>query len=104
VATVFNSINFGVLAYFGGATIKEQRISPRHRVLLAGAIEFGPTAIPCVVRNLSETGAAIEANTPLWYPEQFILWIERDNSRRRCHIVWRKEKRVGVQFDEGRPA
>jgi hypothetical protein len=87
------------LRYVEAVAIKEQRISPRHRVLLAGAIEFGPTSIPCVVRNLSETGAAIEANTPLWFPEQFTLWIERDNSRRRCHIVWRREKRIGVHFE-----
>jgi PilZ domain len=69
-------------------------------VLLAGAIEFGPTSIACVIRNLSETGAAIEANTPLWFPDRFVLWIERDNSRRGCHIVWRREKRIGVHFDE----
>jgi PilZ domain len=73
-------------------------------VLLTGEIQFGPTSIPCVVRNLSETGAAIEANSPLWFPDQFILWIERDNSRRWCRIVWRRDKRIGVHFDESRPA
>ena len=40
-----------------------------------------------------------EATTPLWFPEQFFLRMDRDGSRRKCHIVWREEKRIGVQFD-----
>ena len=81
------------------AGTREQRVAPRHRVLLAAAIEFGPSRVPCTVRNLSEGGARIEATTPLWFPEQFFLRMDRDGRRRRCHIVWREEKRIGVQFD-----
>jgi len=51
---------------------------------------------------MSESGAEIEANTPLWFPEQFTLRIDRDGSRRPCHVVWRREKRVGVQFENVR--
>ena len=36
----------------------ETRIAPRHRVMKAGTIEFGSSAIDCVVRNLSITGTA----------------------------------------------
>jgi hypothetical protein len=97
---------------------KQSRGASRQRVLFAAAIEFGTASIPCTIRNISETGAAIEANTPLWFPEQFTLRIDRDGSRRpshyratiwmrlshldcraACHVVWRREKRVGVQFD-----
>jgi len=78
---------------------KQPRVASRQRVLFAAAIEFGTASIPCTIRNISETGAAIEAVTPLWFPEQFTLRIDRDGSRRPCHVVWRREKRVGVQFD-----
>src|SRR5882672_12517012 len=36
----------------------ETRIAPRHRVMKAGTIEFGSSAIDCVLRNLSITGTA----------------------------------------------
>ncbi len=78
---------------------KQARVASRRRVLLTAAIEFGSTSIPCTLRNICETGAAIEVNTPLWFPEQFTLRIDRDGSRRPCHVVWRREKRAGVQFD-----
>ena len=37
-----------------------RRVAPRRKVLKAGTIEFADTAIPCTVRSLSATGAAIE--------------------------------------------
>jgi PilZ domain len=79
---------------------KRPRRTSRHRMLFAAAIGFGTTSIPCTIRNISETGAAIEVNSPLWFPEQFTLRMDRDGSRRPCHVVWRREKRIGVQFDE----
>jgi hypothetical protein len=44
----------------------EHRIAPRRRVLKAGSISFGGGAIDCTVRNISETGAALEVVTPLF--------------------------------------
>jgi len=75
------------------------RGASRRRVLFAAAVEFGTTSISCIIRNISETGAAIEVNSPLWFPEQFTLRIDRDGTRRPCHIVWRRDKRIGLQFD-----
>jgi hypothetical protein len=77
----------------------EHRIAPRSRVLKAGTIEFGGTAIPCTVRNISASGAALEVNSPLWFPDSFTLEIASERLRKPCHIVWRKEKRIGVTFD-----
>ena len=48
--------------------MNEHRTAPRKRVLKAGTIEFGGGAIDCTVRNLSETGAAIEIMSPLYIP------------------------------------
>jgi hypothetical protein len=74
------------------------RIAPRRRVLKAGLIECGGEAIACTVRNVSETGAAIEVVTPLYIPDRFTLVIPSERSRRPCKIVWRKESRIGIAF------
>jgi PilZ domain len=71
----------------------------RHRVLKAGTIEFGGGAMDCTVRNLSETGAALEVTSPLFIPDRFTLFVKNGQLKRPCHIVWRKEKRIGVAFD-----
>jgi len=78
----------------------EHRSSPRHRVLKAGTIEFSGSKIDCVIRNISATGAAIEVKSPIWFPNSFVLAVASDGTERRCHIVWREEKRIGVAFDE----
>jgi hypothetical protein len=82
-----------------GAVMNEQRVAPRHRVLKAGTISFGGSAIDCTVRNLSETGAALEVVTPLFIPNRFTLLIPTQPLKRPCHIVWRRERRIGVAFD-----
>jgi hypothetical protein len=77
----------------------ERRIKSRHRVLKAGTIEFGGGAIDCTVRNFSDTGAALDVTSPVGIPEHFTLVVPADGTHRPCHVVWRKEKRIGVRFD-----
>jgi hypothetical protein len=67
--------------------------------LEAGTIEFVGGTINCVVRNLSVTGAALEVSDQTGIPERFILVMPEDGLRLLCHIVWRKEYRIGVAFD-----
>ncbi len=76
----------------------EHRVSPRHRVLKAGTIEFGGGAIDCTIRNLSERGAALEVASPVGIPDQFDLVILAEHLHRCCRVIWRKEKRIGVAF------
>ena len=75
------------------------RFAPRRRTLKAGTIEFSGGGIDCTVRNVSETGAALEVVSPLFIPDRFTLFVPSDQFKRRCHVVWRKEKRIGVEFD-----
>jgi hypothetical protein len=82
-----------------GAPVDEHRIATRHRILKAGTISFSGSGIDCTVRNLSETGAALEVVTPLFIPDRFTLVIPSAQLSRPCHIVWRKERRMGVAFD-----
>ena len=77
----------------------ETRIAPRRRTLKAGTIEFGGGCIDCTVRNISATGAALDVVTPLFIPDRFTLFVPSEQLKRPCHIVWRKEKRIGVTFD-----
>ena len=78
--------------------MEEHRIAARHRVLKAGKIEFGGGAIDCTVRNLSSTGAALDVTSPLGIPAQFTLVA--DGQHLPCRVVWRKEKRIGIAFDQ----
>ena len=77
------------------------RIAPRRRVLKAGSIQFGGGggSIDCTVRNLSDTGAALEVVTPLFIPDRFTLVVQTEQLQRSCRIIWRKQKRIGVAFD-----
>jgi PilZ domain len=76
----------------------DNRINPRHRVLKGAKIEFGGGAIDCTIRNLSETGAALDVTSPLGIPTEFTLVAE--GVHRPCRVVWRKEKRIGITFDK----
>jgi hypothetical protein len=76
----------------------EHRIATRHRVLKAGKIHFGGGSIDSTVRNVSETGAALDVTSPLGIPTEFTLVT--DGNHLLCHIVWRKEKRIGVAFEK----
>lgn len=79
--------------------LENHRAAPRHRVLKAGSIEFNGGAIDCTVRNVSDTGAALEVASPAGVPESFWLVLQGDHTRRYCRVAWRTAKRVGVAFD-----
>lgn len=78
--------------------MSDNRRKPRQRILKGGRIDFGAGAVDCVVRNLSETGAALEVESPIGIPQTFDLIIIADRSRKRSQVVWRKERRLGVRF------
>jgi hypothetical protein len=52
----------------------------------------------CIVRNLSETGAALDIPYAVIVPHEFNLIIEGNEASRDCRVVWRKENRLGVEF------
>lgn len=78
--------------------MNEHRVAPRRRLLKAGRILFNGGGIDCTVRNISETGAALEVASPVGIPQDVILVVEADKFKRECKVVWRKEKRIGVIF------
>jgi hypothetical protein len=82
----------------GALALESNRASSRHRVLKAGSIEFNGGTIDCVVRNVSDTGAALEVASPLGIPQAFNLVITGNRNIYRCEVKWRTETRIGVAF------
>jgi PilZ domain len=78
--------------------MEDHRSTPRHRVLKAATISFGGGAISCTIRNLSDSGASLEVESPIGIPETFALVM--DSGGRRCRVIWRREKRIGVRFTD----
>jgi hypothetical protein len=77
----------------------QTRGATRFNVLGAGTIEFDGGEVDCVVRDMSIAGAALDVPSSSSIPEHFTLALRADRQRIPCHIVWRKEERIGVAFD-----
>jgi two-component system chemotaxis response regulator CheY len=77
----------------------DRRSATRTRVLKSGKILLGKHAVPCTVRNVSETGACLEVQTTAGVPSDFILIIGNDPERT-CKTIWRDHRKLGVQFKE----
>ena len=80
----------------------EKRNSPRRRALKAGIVSLnnGNITLPCVVRDISETGAKLKVDTGRHPPDQFQLQIELDGLLAECTVVWRDGQQLGVEFVE----
>ena len=77
----------------------EHRRSPRLRTIKGGSIIFGLTAtIDCIIRNMSDAGASLEVANPGGIPGEFTLLIRPEIIKRKCHVVWRTGRRIGVRF------
>jgi hypothetical protein len=73
-----------------------RRSEQRLRVFKAGTIEFGGAGIDCTVRNIMAKGATLDVASPVGIPHEITLYVPASQQRRHGHIVWRKEKRIGV--------
>jgi hypothetical protein len=62
-------------------------------------LEGGFAARPCVVRDMSSTGARITIEDPNSLPAKLRLAFARDaRTGRACEVVWRRGKSFGVKF------
>jgi len=75
----------------------ETRIAPSVHVMKAAKIDYDK--YPCTVRDISTTGAALDFPDLVRIPDQFTLIMPEDRLKLPCHVVWRREYRVGVVFD-----
>ena len=77
----------------------ETRVAPRVRVMKAAKINYGGDKYPCVVRDISSTGAALEFSDLIRIPDGFTLIMPDERLKLPCRVVWRRDYRVGVQFE-----
>ncbi len=56
------------------------------------------SAVPCIVRDLSDSGAKIEFNLGWIVPSNFTLFVELDGFKIECEKVWHRGDLYGVQF------
>ncbi|WP_441300044.1 PilZ domain-containing protein [Bradyrhizobium sp.] len=79
----------------------EKRGAPRHRVFKHGTLALaGGGAIDCTVRNISDTGARVDVDSPVGLPEVVTLMISADHFVRQCRRVWCNDNRIGLAFDQ----
>jgi len=78
--------------------MNKHRASQRHRTLKGATISFRGAAIDCLVRNVSDTGACLEVESPVGIPNDFNLVIKADDVTRPCSIAWHAARRIGVRF------
>ncbi len=79
---------------------KERRQGTRQKSLLRGLAYLGnsPSAIDCVVRDVSETGARLNFASPLTVPDTLELHIPAKGQKLRAEVQWREPNEVGIAF------
>ncbi|MCP4620636.1 MAG: PilZ domain-containing protein [Bradyrhizobium sp.] len=78
----------------------ETRIAPRFRVSKPAQIDYGGDKTPCIIRDLSLTGAALElSDRSATIPQAFTLIVPDDKLKLPCRVVWRTAFRMGVTFE-----
>jgi PilZ domain-containing protein len=84
---------------------QEQRKSTRRFVRHGARIigTDGSALGPCVMLDLSSTGARLKTDASEVLPDEFILLLSHDGRlRRQCSVAWRSAKAIGVRFHHGR--
>jgi hypothetical protein len=72
----------------------------RTRVLLGGYAAFNQehSAVPCVIRDLSESGARVEFDLGWIVPSHFVLFVDLEGFKVECEKVWHQGKLYGLRF------
>jgi hypothetical protein len=81
-----------------GATKKREARKSLHQ---SGwiTLDGGFAARPCIVQDLSSTGAKITVEDTNTLPGRLRLALSRDaRTGRNCEVVWRRGKTAGVRF------
>jgi PilZ domain len=80
---------------------RENRQTPRREASYRVFIVYGEDKIPvpCVLLDISETGARLELPGNEDVPADFDLLLSATGrARRKCVMAWRSSKQVGVRF------
>jgi len=94
----------GAVYFQGSASVArlsaDKRHSARRRVLKSAIAAYNDRhcTIPCVVRDISATGARLRSDSSISVPDTFELIVELDGLEMQCEVVWRKLDELGVRF------
>jgi len=77
--------------------VEDNRQAPRRRVFKDGVIQSKGFGTACTVRNLSDTGALLNAETEET-PDHLTLVIVSEKLVRKCRVIWRDGSKMGVTF------
>ena len=81
-----------------GRDLRRAKRTPKRNAAWIG-LATGGTPIPCVVWDISDSGARLAAPRSNFLPVAFNLFLTKDGgSRRVCRMVWRSDGYLGVQF------
>jgi methyl-accepting chemotaxis protein len=58
----------------------------------------GAGTLKCTVRDLSTKGAGLELEEARKVPDEFLLLIQGQSEKYRCHVAWQKGAMIGVQY------
>lgn len=80
--------------------MNERRQATRHKSFLRGCIYFNNrrTAIDCLIRDISDTGARLRFSDSISIPDSFELHIPQKSQTLRVSVRWRHGMDVGVAF------
>lgn len=79
--------------------MEEKRKYPRTEIDEPGYVSSGGSVMPCVVRNISREGAAIDVDNPAFVPQHFRLVMAKDSSIvHECRVAWIQKNRIGLTF------
>lgn len=85
--------------------MSDHRAATRHHTQRTGLVEFDNgtgsiISVPCMIRDVSATGARLQLNSSAWVPEQFAV-IFSSGLRKACKLAWRRERLIGGAFVDG---
>jgi PilZ domain len=75
-----------------------QREVRRSRNLTALIFTDGAMTTECHLLDVSHHGAKVVVEMPSLIPNQYELAFSLSNNKRRCEVVWRRNKVLGVKF------
>ena len=79
---------------------KNDRKSPRHRVLKEGKVIFGQghSVVDCTIDNMSEGGAHVRVQSSHGVPEEFYLVEASRGIIHRAEVAWRTTTGIGLRL------
>jgi PilZ domain len=85
----------------GEVSMKDKRRAPRRPMRCTAWIALAPGKLyGCVVADISDTGGRLDVEDAEAVPDTFMLWLASNGSaQRKCRVVWRQKRQVGVTFD-----